>query len=102
MITISRKDLLIHRIKTANCFTALEKRYLIALVEDAPEMVENKKEDIVSDKKTRTRWIKDFKNSVMCPSCNQQFNWENYDQSQDEFISENPTCPLCGAVNVLR
>jgi rubredoxin len=97
MITISRKDLLIHRIKTANCFTALEKRYLISLVEDAPEMVEDK-----SGKETRTRWIKDFKNSVMCPSCNQQFNWESYDQSQDEFISENPTCPLCGAVNVLR
>jgi hypothetical protein len=97
MITISRKDLLIHRIKTANCFTALEKRYLIALVEDAPEMVEDK-----SGKEPRTRWIKDFKNSVMCPSCNQQFNWEIYDQSQDEFISENPTCQLCGAVNVLR
>ena len=44
MITISRKDLLVHRIKTANCFTALEKRYLIALVEDAPEMVEDKED----------------------------------------------------------
>ena len=48
----------------------------------------------------KTTWIKDFKNSVMCPSCAQQFNWENYEQSQDEFIYENRKCPICGYINV--
>lgn len=47
----------------------------------------------------RTSWIKDFKNSVMCPYCWQQFNWENYEKSQDEFISKNSKCPLCGKIN---
>ncbi len=45
MIIIKRKDLLIQRIKNSLSFTALEKRFLIALVEDAPEMVEDKEDE---------------------------------------------------------
>lgn len=41
------------------------------------------------------KWMKDFKNSVKCPHCQQQPNWENYKESQDSFIYQNRWCPSC-------
>lgn len=55
-------------------------------------------EGVKVEKPKRAHWLKDFKNSVMCTNCEQQFNWENYSYNRDEWINNTYYCPFCGAM----